>query len=68
MVAAKDEEVFWVFNFVGKKETDRFQGLLSSIHIIAKEEVVRFRGEATVLEKAQQVVILTVNVAADLRG
>lgn len=39
--------------------------LLSTVNVVAKEEVVRLRGEATVLKHAEQVVVLAVRVTAD---
>jgi hypothetical protein len=42
--------------------------LLASVHIITEEEVVGFGGEATVLKQTEQVIVLAVNVAANLDG
>lgn len=67
MVSAQDEEVFWVLDLVGEKQTDGFEGLLAAVDVIAEEEVVGFWWEAAVLEQAQEVVVLSVNVTADLK-
>ena len=37
--------------------------LLSAVHVIAEEEVVRLRREATVLKQPQQIIVLPVNIA-----
>jgi hypothetical protein len=62
VVAAKQEEIFRIFDFVGEQEADGLQRLLTTIHIIAEEQVVRLGREATVLEQSQQVVILAVDI------
>lgn len=63
MVSSEDEEVFGVFDLVREEEADSFEGLLSSIDVVAEEEVVGFRGETAILEKPQEVVILPMDVA-----
>lgn len=68
MVAAENEEVLWVLDLVCQKKADRLKGLLASIDIISKEEVVGFRWESAVFEEAEQVVVLSVYVAANLDG
>lgn len=42
--------------------------MLSTIDVIAQEEVVGLGRESTVLEQPQQIVILSVNVTANLDG
>lgn len=66
MVAPKNEKVLWVFDFICQQQTDCLQRLLASVYIVAEEEVVRFRGEATVFEQSQQIVVLAVDVTTDL--
>lgn len=63
MVAAQNEEVFGILDFVGEQEADGFEALFAAIHIVAEEEVVGVRREAAILEQAQQVIVLAVNVA-----
>jgi hypothetical protein len=67
VVAPEDEEVLGILDLVGQKEADGFERLLASVDVVSKEEVVCFGREATVLEETEQVVVLTVNVAADLK-
>lgn len=66
MVTPEDEEVLGILDLVGEKEADGFERLLASVDVIAEEEIVCFGREATVLEQTEQVVVLTVDVAADL--
>jgi len=66
VVTAKDEEVLRVFDLVCQQQTDGLERLLTSVDVVAKEEIVCFRREATVLEQSQKVVILAVNITADL--
>ena len=37
VIASKDEKVFWIFDFVRKEEADGFEGLFSSVDVIAQE-------------------------------
>lgn len=62
MVPPEQEEIFRVFDLVGEQQTDRFQRLLPSVHIIAQEEIISFRREASILEKPQQVCVLSMNI------
>jgi hypothetical protein len=63
VIATQDEEVFRVFNLVGKEETNCFKGLFSPVHVVAEEQVVGFWWEATVFKKSEEVVILAMYVA-----
>ena len=63
MVAPEDEEVFGVLDLVSEEETDGLKRLLPPIDIVAKEEIVGFWWKTTVLEKSEEVIILTVDVA-----
>jgi len=67
VISTKNEEVFRIFDFVGKEQTDSFQGLFSSIDVIAQEQVIGFWREATVLKKSEEVVILAMNVTCGRR-
>jgi hypothetical protein len=37
VVASKNKEVLWVFDFVCQKEADGFQRLFASVHIVTEE-------------------------------
>lgn len=62
MVPPEQEEIFWVFDLVGEQQTDGFQRLLPSVHIIAQEEIIGFRREASILEEPQQICVLPMNI------
>lgn len=62
MIAPKQEEVLGVFDLVSQQEADGLKRLLPSVHIIAQKEIVRLRGETTVLEQPQQVSVLTMDI------
>lgn len=66
VVAAQDEEVLWVLDLVREQKADGLQRLLSSINVIAEEKVVGFRRETTVFEQAQKIIILSMDITADL--
>jgi len=63
VVAAKDEKVFRVLDLVCEEKTNRLERLFASIDIVTEKEVVCFWGKAAILEQAEEVVILPVDVA-----
>ena len=63
VVTSKDEKVLRVLDLVSQEQADRLEGLLASVNVIAKEEVIRLRRESTVFKKTQEVIVLAVNVA-----
>lgn len=67
VIATEDEEVLGVLDLVGEQQADGLQGLLASVDIITEEEVVGLGGESTVLKQPEQVIVLPVNITADLR-
>ena len=68
VVATKDEEVFGVFDLVCEEKADSLQRLLATVDVVAKEEVVGLRGETAVFEETQEIVVLTVDITANLKG
>lgn len=66
VVAAEDEEVLGILDLVRQQQADGLERLLSSVHVIAQEKVVGLWWEPAVFEEAQQIVVLSVNVTADL--
>jgi hypothetical protein len=63
VVAAEDEEVFRVFDLVCQQQADGFERLLPAVDIVAKKEVVCFRGETTILEQPEEIIVLPVDIA-----
>jgi hypothetical protein len=66
VVAAEDEEVFRVLDLVCQQQADGLQRLLSAINVVSEEQIVCFGREAAVLEQAEQIIVLSVDVTADL--
>lgn len=66
VVSAQDKEVLGVFDLVCQQQANGLERLLATVHVVTKEQVVCLRREATVFEETQQVVILSVDVTADL--
>ena len=66
VVAAEDEEVLWIFDLVCEEKADGLEGLLSSVDIVTQEEVVCFRWESAVLKESEEIVILAVDISANL--
>lgn len=68
VIAAKHEKVLGVLDLIRQQQADRLQRLLAAVNIVAQKQVVGLGREPAVLEQAQQVVVLPVDVAADLYG
>jgi hypothetical protein len=68
VVAAKNEEILGVLDLVCEKQADGLQGLLTSVDVIAEEEVVRFGWETAVLEQTEQVVVLSMYITTNLES
>uniref|UniRef100_A0A6B2LC98 Uncharacterized protein n=1 Tax=Arcella intermedia TaxID=1963864 RepID=A0A6B2LC98_9EUKA len=68
VVASKHEEVLGVLDFVCEEQADGLQAVWASVYVVAEEEVVGVWWEAAVLEEAEEVVVLAVDVADDFEG
>lgn len=66
VVTTKNEKILRVFDLVCEQQADGLERLLATIDVIPEEEIVRLGREAAVLEETQQIVVLAVNVTADL--
>ena len=66
MVPTEDEKVLWIPDLVCQQQADCLERLLASVYVVSKEEIVRLWRESTVLEEAKQVIVLAMDVAADL--
>ena len=66
VVATENEEVLGVLDLVCEEQADGLKGLLATVDVVAKEEVVGLGGETTVLEQTEQIVVLAVNISANL--
>lgn len=62
VVSSEDEEVFRVLDLVREQQTDSLEGLLSTVDVVAEEEVVGLGRETSVLEEPQQIVVLSVDI------
>ncbi len=66
VIAAENKEVLGILDLVCEEQADGFETLLAAVHVIAEKEVVGFWWEPAVLEEAEEIVVLPVDVAADL--
>jgi len=66
MIATKDEKVLRILDFVRKEQADGLERLLATVNIITKEEVVCLWREAAVFEQTKQIVVLAVDITANL--
>ncbi len=55
VIPPQQKEVFRVLDLISQHERNAFDGLFSSINIIAEEEIVLIAGIATVFEELDQV-------------
>lgn len=67
MVAAQDEEVLGVLDLVCEQQADGLKGLLATVYVVAKEEIVGLRRKTTILEEPQEIVVLAMDIAANLQ-
>jgi len=63
VVAAKQEEVFGIFDLVCEQQADGLERLFAAVDVVSEEQVVALWWKSAVLEQSQQVVVLTVNIA-----
>lgn len=68
MVASQDRDSLWVSNLQGYEQGDRLHRIISTIYIVAHEEVVGIRVRASDPEQLHQVVELTVDVTTHRYG
>lgn len=66
VVSSQDEEVLGVLDLVREQKADGLEGLLASVDVVTEEQVVGLRRETAVLKESQQVVVLPMDIAADL--
>lgn len=66
VVTAEDEEVLWVLDLVGEEKADGLERLLSSVDVVTEEEIVGFWWESSVLEEPEEIVVLSVDITANL--
>ena len=62
MIATQNEKVLGILDLVRQQQANSLETLLPSVDVVAQEEVVTFRREATIFEQSEQVVILSVNI------
>ena len=66
MVSTQNEEVFRVLDLVCKEEADGLEGLLATVDVVTEEEVVSLWWETAIFEETQEVIVLAMDIAADL--
>jgi hypothetical protein len=68
VVAAEDEKVLWVLDLVGEEKADGLKRLLATVDVVTKEEVVGFGREPAIFEEPEKIIVLSVDIAANLDG
>lgn len=66
VVATQDEKVLRILDLVCEQQADCLERLLASIHVVAQEEVVCLWWKSSIFEETEQIVILAVNITANL--
>ena len=66
VVTAENEEVLGVLDLVRQQKADSLERLLATVDVVTEEEVVGLGREAAVFEETEKVVVLAVNITADL--
>lgn len=66
MVTTQDEEVLGVFDLVCQKKADGLERLLATVNIVTEEEVVGLWREAAVFEETEEIIVLAMDIAANL--
>ena len=66
MVAAQDVHLAWVLDLQCEQQADRLDALSSPVYVVPQEQVARLRRQPSVFEQSQHVVVLPVDVTADL--
>lgn len=66
VVSTQNEEVLGVLDLVRKEEADGLERLLATIDVVTEEEVVSLRRKTAVFKETQEVIVLAVDIAANL--
>lgn len=66
VIPAQNKEVLGVLDLVCQKEADGLERLLTTVDVVAEEKVVGLRRESAVFEQPQEIVVLAVDITADL--
>ena len=65
MISSEEEEILWILDLIGQEKADGLHGLLPSVHIVPKKEVIGVWGKGAILKQPEKVTILTVNITCD---
>lgn len=66
VVSTENEEVLGVLDLVGKEKANSLERLLATIDVITEEKIVGLWGETAVFEETQKIIVLAVDITANL--
>jgi hypothetical protein len=66
VVSTQNEEVLGVLDLVREEEANGLERLLATVNVVTEEEVVGLRRETAVFEETQEIIVLTVDITANL--
>ena len=62
MIAAQQEKVLGVLDFVAQKEANCFDRLLAAVNIVPQEQIVGLGRETAVLKDPEQIIVLSMHI------
>lgn len=65
VVSTKDGDPFWIPNLQSHQETRGFHGMISAIHVVAHEQIIRVWCFASIAKQFHEVVKLPVDIPAN---
>ena len=65
MITSQQKHILRILYFQSQQQTHGLYTLMSPVNIVAEEKIVRFWRRASLLQKTEQIVILSVNVCSD---
>jgi hypothetical protein len=66
VVTTQNEEVLGVLDLVCEEQADSLERLLTTVDVVTEEKIVGLWGETTVFKQTEEIVVLTVDITADL--
>ena len=63
MIAAKQEEILWVLDFIAEEQEYGLERLLASVYVVSEEQVVALRRKAAHLEQTNEIRILSMYIS-----
>lgn len=66
VVTTQNKEVLGVLDLVREEQADSLERLLTTVDVVTEEKVVGLWGKTAVFKQTEEIVVLTVDITADL--